>query len=177
MKDSSILLTNLWKKNKQIDIIVFDIHIYWNVTSNTSIISSNTFKSFMIISDFSTFRSFKKLEVDIRMRLQSAERFKWNVQQIFEELNLERSRIESLSNQLIKNLKKRWVWWFRKRDCLFEMIIRIDYLISWRLPIMIKRRSLIEKKTYVTRWILLFLCYFCCSYTELIFHSRVSYIF
>ena len=165
------------KRIKQINIIIFDINIYWNVTSNTSVVSSSTFKSFILISDFATFRSFKKLDVDTRMRSQSAERFKRIVQQTFEELNLERSRVESSSDQLMKNWrKKRWFWWFRKRDCLFEMIIWADWMILWRLSIMIKERPLTEKKTYVTKWILLFLCYSCGSYTELVFHSKVSYI-
>ena len=90
-------------KIKQIDMTVFDINVYWNVTSNTSVASSSTFKSFMLISGFVAFRSFEKLDVDTRMRLQSAERFKWIVQQTFEKLNLKRSRIKSSSNQFMKN--------------------------------------------------------------------------
>ena len=156
---------------------IFNINVYWNVTSNTSVTSSSTFKSFMLISGFATFRLFEKLDVDIRMRSQSAERFKRIVQQTFEELNLERSRVESSSDQLMKNWRrKRWFWWFRKRDCLFEMIVRADCMISWRLSIMIKERSLTEGRTCVTKWILLSLCYFCGFYTELVFHSGVSYI-
>ena len=132
----------------------------------------------MFISDFAIFRLFEKFNVDIRMRSQSVERFKRIIQQIFKKLNLERSWIESSSDQFIKNWKRKWwFWWFRKRNCLFEMIVRADCLISWRLFIMIKERSLTEKKTYVMKWILLFLCYSCCSYTELVFHSEVSYIF
>ena len=92
---------------KRIDMTVFDINVYWNVTSNTSVASSSTFKSFILISDFATFRSFKKLDVDTRMRSQSAERFKRIVQQTFEELNLERSRVESSSDQLMKNWRKK----------------------------------------------------------------------
>ena len=165
------------KRIKQIDMTVFDINVYWNVTSNTSVASSNTFKSFMLISNFATFRSSEKFDVDTRMRSQSVERFKRIAQQTLKKLNFKRSRIKLSSNQLMKNWKrKQWLWWFRRRDCLFEMIIRTDCLILWRLSIMIKGRSLIEKKTCVTRWILLFLCYFCCSYTELVFHSEVSYI-
>ena len=61
------------KKIKQIHMTTFDINVYWNVTSNTSVTSSSTFKSFMLISDFATFRSFKKFNVDIRMRSQSVE--------------------------------------------------------------------------------------------------------
>ena len=119
------------KKIKQIDMTVFDINVYWNVTSNTSVASSSTFKSFMLISDFATFRSFEKFDVDTRMRSQSAERFKRIIQQILEKLNLERSRVESSSDQLMKNWRrKRWFWWFRKRDCLFEMIVRADCIIS-----------------------------------------------
>ena len=165
------------KKIKRIDITIFDINVYWNVTSNTSVISNSTCKSFILISDFSAFRLFKELEIDIRMRSQSAEWFKRIAQQIFEKLNLKKSRIVSFSDQFMKNWRrKRWVWWFRRRDCRFEMIVRTDCLISWRLFIMIKGRSLIERGTCVTKWILLFLCYSCCSYTGLVFHSGVSYI-
>ena len=164
-------------KIKQIDITVFDINVYWNVTSNTSVASSSTFKSFMLISGFATFRSFKEFNVDIRMRSQSAERFKQIAQQALEKLNFKRSRVESSSNQFMKNWKKkRWFWWFRKRDCLFEMIVQTDCMISWRLFIMIKERSLTEGETCVTKWILFSLCYSCGSYTELVFHSGVSYI-
>ena len=88
---------------KQIDMTVFDINVYWNVTPNTLVASSSTFKSFILISDFATFRSFKKFNADIRMRSQSAERFKRIVQQTLEKLCLERSRIESSSDQLMKN--------------------------------------------------------------------------
>ena len=56
----------------------------------------------MLISDFAAFRSFKKLDVDIRTRSQSVERFNRITQQIFKKLNLERFRIESLSNQFMK---------------------------------------------------------------------------
>ena len=63
-------------KIKWIDMTVFDINVYWNVTSNTSVASSSTFKSFILISDFATFRSFEKLDVDIRMRSQNVERSK-----------------------------------------------------------------------------------------------------
>ena len=164
-------------KIKRIDMTVFDINVYWNVTSNTSVVLSNTFKSFMLTSDFTTFRSFEKFDVDIRMRSQNVERIKRIVQQTLKKLNLKKFQVKSSSNQLMKNWKrKRWLWWFRKRDCLFETIIWADCIISWRLFIMIKRRSLIEKKTCVTKWILLFLCYSCDSYTELMFHSEVSYI-
>ena len=91
------------KKIKRIDITIFDINVYWNVTSNIPVASSSTFNSFMLISDFATFRSFEKLDVDTRMRSQSVERFKQIIQQILEKLNLERSRVESSSDQLIKN--------------------------------------------------------------------------
>ena len=165
------------KRIKQIDMTIFDINVYWNVTSNTSVALSSTFKSFMLILNFVTFWSFEKFNVDTRMRSQNIERFKRIVQQILEKLNLKKSRVDSSSDQFMKNWKtKRWFWWFRRRDCLFEMIIGADYLISWRLFIMIKERSLTERRTCVTRWILLSLCYFCCSYTELVFHSEVSYI-
>ena len=130
-----------------------------------------------MISDFAIFRLFEKFNVDIRMRSQNIERFKRIIQQTFEKLNLKRFRIESSSNQLMKDWKKeQWIWWFRRCDYLFEVIVSVDYLISWRLFIMIKKRSLTEKKTCVTKWILLFLCYFCYSYTELMFHSEVLYI-
>ena len=164
-------------KIKRINMTVFDINVYWNVTSNTSVALNSTFKSFILISDFATFRSSEKFNVDTRMRSQSAERFKRITQQTFEKLNLERSQIESSSDQFMKNWKKkRWFWWFRKRDCLFEVIVRTDCMISWRLSIMIKGRSLIEGETCVTKWILLSLYYSCGSYTELMFHSKVSYI-
>ena len=64
------------KKIKQIKMTMFDINVYWNVTSNTSVVSSSTFKSFMLISDFVAFRSFEKFKVDTRMRSQNVERFK-----------------------------------------------------------------------------------------------------
>ena len=157
---------------------VFDINVYWNVTSNTSVASSSTFRSFILISDFAAFRSSEKLDVDTRMRSQSVEQFRRITQQILEKLNFKRFRVESPSDQFMKNWKKkRWLWWFRKRDCLFEMIVRTDCMISWRLSIMIKERSLTERETCVTKWILLFLCYFCGFYTELMFHSEVLYIF
>ena len=112
------------KKIKRIDMTVFDINIYWNVTSNTSVASSSIFKSFILISDFATFRSSEKFDINTRMRSQSAERFKQIAQQTFEKLNFEWSRIESSSNQFMKNWrKKQWFWWFQKRDCLFEMIV------------------------------------------------------
>ena len=57
----------------------------------------------MLISGFATFRSFKKFDVDIRMRSQSAERFKQIIQQTFKKLNFKRSRIELPSDQLMKN--------------------------------------------------------------------------
>ena len=85
------------KKIKRIDMIAFDINVYWNVTSNTSVASSSTFKSSMLISGFTIFRSFKKFNIDIRMRSQNAERSKRIAQQILEELNLEMSRGESCS--------------------------------------------------------------------------------
>ena len=99
------------KKIKRIDMTIFDINVYWNVTSNTSVASSSTFKSFILISDFATFRSFEKLDVDIRMRSQSAERFKRIAQQTFEKLNFKKFRVESSSDQFMKNWrKKRWFW-------------------------------------------------------------------
>ena len=63
-------------KIKQINMTVFDINVYWNVTSNTSVASSSIFKSFMLISNFAAFRSSEKFNVDTRMRSQSAERLK-----------------------------------------------------------------------------------------------------
>ena len=150
----------------------FDINVYWNVMSNTSVASSSTFKLFMLISDFATFWLFEKFKIDIRMRSQNVKWFKQIVQQALKKLNFEKSRIISSSDQFMKNWKKN----DRRRNCLFEMIVRTDYLISWRLFIMIKEQSLTEKRTCVTRWILLFLCYSCYFYTGLIFHSKVSYI-
>ena len=91
------------KKIKRIDMTVFDINVYWNITSNTSVALSNTFKSFILISDFATFQSFEKLDVDIRMRSQSIERFKRIAQQTFKKLNFEKSWIESSSDQFMKN--------------------------------------------------------------------------
>ena len=88
---------------KRIDMTVFDINVYWNVTSNTSVVSSNTFKSFMLISDFVTFRSSEKLNVDIRMWSQNAEQFKQIIQQTFKKLNFENFWIESSSNQFMRN--------------------------------------------------------------------------
>ena len=166
------------KKIKRIDMKIFDINVYWNVTLNTSVASNSIFKSFILISDFATFRLFEKFNVDIRMRSQNVKRLKQIAQQAFEKLNFEKSRVESSSDQFMKNWrKKQWFWWFWKRDCLFKMIVRVDCMISWRLFIMIKERSLTERETYVTKWILLFLCYFCDFFTELMFHLRVSYIF
>ena len=57
----------------------------------------------MLILDFATFRSFKKFDVDTRMRSRNAERFKQITQQIFKKLNFKRFRIESSSNQFIKD--------------------------------------------------------------------------
>ena len=166
------------KRIKRVDMMILDINVYWNVMSNISVASSNIFKLFMLILDFATFRLFEKFDVDIHMQLQNAEWFKRITQQTLEKLNFEKSWIDSLSNQFMRNWRrKQWFWWFRKHNCLFEMIVRADCLISWRLFIMIKRRSSTEERTCVTRWILLSLCYFCCSYTELMFHSEVSYIF
>ena len=94
---------------KQIDMTIFDINVYWNVTPNTSVASSSIFKSFMLILDFATFRSSEELDADTRMRSQNAGRFKQIAQQTLEELNLKRSRVESSSNQLMKNWRrKRW---------------------------------------------------------------------
>ena len=94
---------------KRIDMTIFDINVYWNVTSNTSVASSSTFKSFMLTSDFAAFRSSEELDVDTRMRSQNAERFKQIAQQTLKELNLERSQVESSSDQLMKD-------WRRKND-------------------------------------------------------------
>ena len=44
--------------------------------SNTFVVSSNIFKSFILISDFTAFRLFEKFEIDTRIRSQSIERFK-----------------------------------------------------------------------------------------------------
>ena len=56
------------KRIKQIDMTIFDINVYWNVTSNTSVASSSIFKLFILISNFATFWSFEKFDVDTRMR-------------------------------------------------------------------------------------------------------------
>ena len=71
--------------------------------SNTFVASSSTFKSFMLILNFATFRLFEKFEVDIRIRSQSVERFKRITQQTLKELNFKRSRIESSSDRFMKN--------------------------------------------------------------------------
>ena len=138
---------------------------------------SSTFKSFILISGFATFRLFKELDVDIRMRSQNVERFKQIAQQILEKLNLEKFRINSPSDQFMRDWKKMMILMISKT----RLSVRSDCSnwlldIVW-LSIMIKERSLTERRTCVTRWILLFLCYFYCSYTELVFHSEVSYIF
>ena len=64
------------KKIKRINMTIFDINVYWNVTSNISVALSSIFKSFMLISNFATFRSSEKFDVDICMRSQSAEQSK-----------------------------------------------------------------------------------------------------
>ena len=91
------------KRIKRIDMTVFDINVYWNVTPNTSVASSNTFKSFMLISGFAAFRSSEKFNVDTRMRSQNVERLKQIVQQTFEKLNFKRSRVDSSSNQFMRD--------------------------------------------------------------------------
>ena len=68
------------KKIKQIDITVFDINVYQNVTSNTFMILNSTFKSIMLILNFAVFRSFKKFKIDTSIQSQNAERFKRIVQ-------------------------------------------------------------------------------------------------
>ena len=57
----------------------------------------------MLILNFATFRSFEEFEIDTRIRMQNIERFKRIVQQILKKLNLEKSRIESSSNQFMKD--------------------------------------------------------------------------
>ena len=94
------------KKIKQINMTIFDINVYWNVTSNTSVVSSSTFKSFMLTLNFAIFWSSEKLDADIRMRSQSVERFKRIAQQTFKKLNFKQSRVDSPSNQFMKNWKK-----------------------------------------------------------------------
>ena len=71
--------------------------------SNTSVASSNTFKSFKLISGFAIFRFSEKFNVDARMLSQNVERFKQIAQQTLEKLNFEKFRIESSSNQFMKN--------------------------------------------------------------------------
>ena len=57
----------------------------------------------MLISKFAAFRSSEELKIDIRMRSQNVERFKRIAQQTLKKLNLEKSRIESSSDQLMKD--------------------------------------------------------------------------
>ena len=57
----------------------------------------------MLISDFATFRSSEKLDVNTCMRSQNAERFKQIAQQTFKKLNFKKFRIELSSNQFMKN--------------------------------------------------------------------------
>ena len=90
-------------KIKRTDMTVFDTNVYWNATPNTSVASSNTFKSSVLISGFAAFRSSEKLNADTRMRSQSVKRSRRIAQQIFKKLNLERFRVESPSNQLMKD--------------------------------------------------------------------------
>ena len=118
------------KKIKQIDITIFDINVYWNVTSNTSVVSSNIFKSFMLILDFATFRSFEKSDVDTRMRSQNVEQFKQIAQQILEKLNFKRSWMKLSSDQFMKNWKKTMTLMISKT----WLSIRNDYS-SWLLDI------------------------------------------
>ena len=114
------------KRIKRINMIAFDINVYWNATPNTPVASSSTFKSFMLISGFAAFRSSEKLEIDTRMRSQSAERFRWIVQQTLEKLNFRKSRVVSSSDQLMKN-------WRRKRSKA-RLSVR-DNCSSWLLDI------------------------------------------
>ena len=110
---------------------IFDINVYWNVTSNISVASSSMFKSFILTSDFATFRSFKKFDIDIRMRSQSAERFKQIAQQTFEKLNFERFRVESSSDQFMKDWKKKAMTLMISKTRLFVR----DDCSSWLLDI------------------------------------------
>ena len=57
----------------------------------------------MLILNFATFRSSEKFNVDTRMRSQSVERSRRIAQQTLKKLNFERFRIESSSDQLMKN--------------------------------------------------------------------------
>ena len=82
---------------------IFDINVYRNVTSNTFVISNNTFKLFMLISDFATFPSSEKFKIDPHIRSQGVEQFKRIAQQTLEKLNFKRYQIKSLLDQLIKN--------------------------------------------------------------------------
>ena len=118
------------KKIKRIDMTIFDINVYWNVTSNTFVVLSSTFKSFILILSFTTFRLFEKLDIDIRMRSQNAERFKRIAQQIFKKLNLKRSRVDSSSDQLMKNWKKTMILMISKT----WLFVR-DYYSNWLLDI------------------------------------------
>ena len=57
----------------------------------------------MLISNFAIFRLSEKFKIDIYMRLQNAERFKRIIQQILKMLNFEKFRVESSSDQFMKN--------------------------------------------------------------------------
>ena len=91
------------KRIKLINMTIFNINVYWNVTPNTSVVSSSIFRLFILISDFVIFRSFEKFETDTRMRLQGADRSKQIFQQTFKKLNLKKFQVKSSSDQLIKN--------------------------------------------------------------------------
>ena len=94
------------RKIKRINITIFDINVYWNVTPNTFVASNSTFKSYILISNFATFQSSEKFDVDIRMQSQNAEPLKRIAQHILEKLNFKRSRVDSSSDQFMKNWKK-----------------------------------------------------------------------
>ena len=86
---------------------IFDINVCWNITSNTSVASNSTFKLFILILDFATFRSSEEFNVDTRIRSQNVERSKRIAQQILKKLNFKRFRIDSPSDQFMKNWKKK----------------------------------------------------------------------
>ena len=98
--------------------------------SNTSVTLSSTFKSFILISNFATFWPFKKFDVNTRMWSQNAERFKRIIQQTFKKLNFERSRVDSSSDQFMKNRKKTIILMILKT----RLSVRNDYS-NWLLDI------------------------------------------
>ena len=125
---------------------IFDINVYWNITSITSVVSSSTFKLFMLILGFAAFWSSEELDVDIRMRSQNVERFKRIVQQILKKLNLEKFSSWFIIRSAHEKLKKKAMILmisetrlFVRDDCLNWLfnIVTVVYnnqrtIINWR---------------------------------------------